>query len=125
MAFRHITSCIPLGQQQTKVERMIVFGVPVGIVGAVVGAIFGGGLGAAAGFGGTIPLSAILGFCDWWFHYRLICRQDDQCAVGTVGRTAVSDRITDPDLDFTINLVLAPVDKDSHLAAAAQLPILM
>jgi hypothetical protein len=124
VAYRHITSCIPLGQQQSKVQRMVAHGVPAGIVGAVLGAIVGGGLGALAGFGATIGLSAVLGFCDWWFHYRLICIRDDQCAVGTVGRTAVSTGIDDPDLDFTINLVLAPVDKDSHLDGAAQIPLL-
>ena len=124
MAYRHITSCIPLGQQQSKLQRMVAYGIPAGIVGAVAGAIASGGLGAVAGFGGTIALAAVLGFCDWWFHYRLICLKDDQCAVGTVGRTAISSGITDPDLDFTINLVLAPVDKDSHFAAAAQIPLL-
>src|SRR5262245_16454682 len=124
MAYRHITSCIPLGQQQSKVQRMVAFGVPAGIVGAILGAIAGGGLGAAAGFGGTLALSAVRGFCDWWFHYRLICLKDDQCAVGTVGRTAVSTGIDDPDLDFTINLVLATVHKDSHQTAAQQIPAL-
>lgn len=103
---------------------MVAFGVPAGIVGAILGAIAGGGLGAAAGFGGTLALSAVHGFCDWWFHYRLICLKDDQCAVGTVGRSAVSTGIDDPDLDFTINLVLAPVHKDSHLTAAQQIPVL-
>lgn len=121
MAYRHITSCIPVGQQQSKVERMIAFGLPVGAVAAVLGAIISGGIGAAAGFSSTVGLSFILGFCDWWFHYRLICIEDDQCAVGTVGRTAVSTAIDDPDRDFTINLVLAPIDKDSHLNAQAQL----
>lgn len=124
MAYRHITSCIPLGQQQSKLERIVAHGVPAGIIGAVLGAIAGGGFGALAGFGSTIGLSFVLGFCDWWFHYRLICLKDDQCAVGTVGRTAVSTGIDDPDLDFTINLVLAPVAKDSHLDAAAQIPML-
>ena len=96
MAYRHITSCIPLGQQQSKLQRMVAYGIPAGIVGAVAGAIASGGLGAVAGFGGTIALAAVLGFCDWWFHYRLICLKDDQCAVGTVGRTAISTGITDP-----------------------------
>ena len=125
MTYRHVTSCIPLGQEQSKWQRMVAFGVPMGIVGAVIGAIFGGGLGAVAGFSNTIALSAVHGFCDWWFHYRLICIKDDQCAIGTVGRTAVSSGIGDPDLDFTINLVLAPVNKNSHLAATAQLPFLI
>ncbi len=120
MAYRHVTSCIPLGQQQSKVDRMVAYGVPLGIAFAIAGAIIGGGIGAVAGFSSTLALSAVLGFCDWWFHYRLICNQDDQCAVGTVGRTAVSTGIDDPDLDFTINLVLAPIDKDSKLKAAAQ-----
>jgi hypothetical protein len=124
MAYRHITRCIPLGQQKSKAERMVAHGVPAGIVGAIVGAIGWGGIGAAAGFGSTIALAAILGFCDWWFHYRLICIQDDQCAVGTVGHTAVSTGIDDPDLDFTINLVLAPVNRSSLLNAADQISLL-
>ena len=125
MAFRHVTRCIPLGQQKSKIEVMLTYGVPAGIVGAIAGFLTLGGIGGAAGgFGGTIPLAAVLGFCDWWFHYRLICIQDDQCAVGTVGLTAVSSGITDPDLDFTINLVLAPVSKDSLLLASEQIPIL-
>lgn len=122
MAYRHITSCVQVGMQQSKVERMIAYGLPVGAVAAVIGAIISGGVGAAAGFGSTVGLAFILGFCDWWFHYRLICIEDDQCAVGTVGRTAVSTAIDDPDRDFTINLVLAPIDKSSYLDAAAQLP---
>jgi hypothetical protein len=124
MAYRHVTTCIPVGQQQSKVDRMVAYGVPVGVVGAIAGAIAGGGPGAIAGFSSTIALSAVLGFCDWWFHYRLICIKDDQCAVGTVGRTAVSNAIDDPDLDFTINLVLAPVYKESRLKAEKQKPML-
>ena len=125
MAFRHVTRCIPVGQEKSKIEVMLTYGVPAGIVGAIAGLLTAGGLaGAAAGFGGTIPLAFVLGFCDWWFHYRLICIQDDQCAVGTVGLTAVSTGITDPDLDFTINLVLAPVGKDSLLLASEQRPLL-
>jgi hypothetical protein len=122
MAYRHITTCIPAGQQKSKIDRMVAFGVPLGIAGAIAGAIASGGLGAIAGFSSTIALSAVLGFCDWWFHYRLICIKDDQCAIGTVGRTAVSNAIDDPDLDFTINLVLAPIYKDSGLKADTQKP---
>lgn len=124
MAYRHITSCIPAGQQKSKTELMVSHGVPLGIAGALIGAAFGSIVGAAAGFGGTIGLAIIMGFCDWWFHYRLICIQDDQCAVGTVGHTAVSTGIDDPDLDFTINLVLAPVNANSGLNAAQQIPLL-
>ena len=126
MAYNHITSCIPHGQQKSKQQAMLEHGVPAGIIGAIIGALATGGsiLGAAAGFGGAIPLAIITGFCDWWFHYRLVCIKEDQCAVGTVGRTAVSRGVTDPDLDFTINLVLAPILKDSDLKAAAQIPLL-
>ena len=124
MAYRHITSCIPLGQQKSKTEVMVEHGVPLGIAGALIGAAFGGIVGAAAGFGGTIAGAIIMGFCDWWFHYRLICIKDDQCAVGTVGHTAVSTGVTDPDLDFTINLILAPVNRNSGLNAAQQIPLL-
>jgi hypothetical protein len=124
MAFRHVTRCIPVGQQKSKIEVMLTYGVPASIVGAIAGFLAQGQFGAVAGFAGTIPLAAVLGFCDWWFHYRLICIQDDQCAVGTVGLTAVSTGITDPDLDFTINLVLAPINKDSLLLASEQIPLL-
>jgi hypothetical protein len=124
MAYRHTTRCVPLGQQQSKVDRMVAFGVPLGIAFAIAGATIGGVVGAAAGFGSTLALAAVAGFCDWWFHYRLICIEDDRCAVGTAGRVAVSNGIDDPDLDFTINLVLAPVDRDSKLTAAQQLPML-
>jgi len=126
MAYNHITSCVAHGLQKSKQQLMLEHGVPAGIIGAIIGAYATGGsiFGAAAGFGGTIPLAIITGFCDWWFHYRLVCIKDDQCAVGTVGRTAVSKGVTDPDLDFTINLVLAPILKESSLKAAAQIPLL-
>jgi hypothetical protein len=126
MAFTHITSCIPHGQQKSKQQLMLEHGVSAAIAGAVIAFLVSKGsiLAAAAGFGGTIPLAIITGFCDWWFHYRLVCIKDDQCAVGTVGRTNISKGVGDPDLDFTINLVLAPVLKDSLLNAAQQLPLL-
>lgn len=125
MAYRHITSCIPLGQQKSKLEVIVSYGVPAGIAGAAIGLLATGGLGGAiAGLGGTLPLAFVLGFCDWWFHYRLICIKDDECAVGTVGRTAVSTGLTDPDLDFTINLVLAPINKSSLLPADKQIALL-
>ena len=47
MAYRHITSCIPLGQQKSKTEVMVEHGVPLGIAGALVGAAFGGIVGAS------------------------------------------------------------------------------
>ncbi len=124
MAFNHITSCIPDGQQKTKGQVMLEHGVPAIIVGAVIGFLLSGGsfLAAAAGFGGTIPLAIVTGFCDWWFHYRLVCIKDDQCAVGTVGLILISRGVTDPDLDYCINLVLAPILKDSLLNAKEQLP---
>ena len=122
MAYNHITRCVPDGQQKSKQQLMLEHGVPAGIIAAVIGFLATGGniFGAAAGFGGSIPLAIVTGFCDWWHNYRLVCIKDDQCAVGTVGRTAISKGITDPDLDFTINLVLAPVLKDSLLNAAQQ-----
>ncbi|HXN89419.1 MAG TPA: hypothetical protein VN890_08715 [Methylocella sp.] len=127
MAYNHITSCIPDGQQKSKQQLMLEHGVPAGIIGAVIAFLVSGGsiIAAAAGFGGTIPLAIITGFCDWWFHYRLVCIKDDQCAVGTVGRTDISRGVGDPDLDFTINLVLAPVLKDSLLNAAQQHSLLL
>jgi hypothetical protein len=124
MTYKHITSCIPLGQQKSKVQVMVEHGVPLGIAVAIIGAAASGGIGAAAGFGSTIGLAFILGFCDWWFHYRLICIKDDQCAVGTAGHTAVSTGLGDPDLDFTINLILAPVNRESMLNAADQISLL-
>jgi|GEM_PF-5780993 len=126
MAFRHITSCIPHDQHKTFPQVLAAYAVPVGIIAAIIGAIASGGLGAAAGLGATFPLAAALAYCDWWFHYRLICipKGEDQCAVGTVGRTDQSTGLGDPDLDFTINLVLAPIRVDSHLSAADQLPLL-
>jgi hypothetical protein len=127
MAYNHITRCVPDGQQKSKQQLMLEHGVPAVIIGAVLGFLASGGsiFGAAAGFGGSIPVAIITGFCDWWHNYRLVCIKDDQCAVGTVGRTAVSKGVTDPDLDFTINLVLAPVVKDSLLKAAQQHSLLM
>jgi hypothetical protein len=120
MAFRHITSCIPHDQHKTFPQVLAAYAVPVGLIAAIVGAI------AAVGLGATFPLAAALAYCDWWFHYRLVCipNGEDQCAVGTVGRTDQSTGLGDPDLDFTINLVLAPILVDSHLFAAEQLPLL-
>jgi hypothetical protein len=124
MAYRHITSCVAFGQQKSKWQVILSYGVPAAVIAGVLGAIFGGGVGAVIAIGAVWSLPAVLGFCDWWHHYRLICIEDDQCAVGTVGRTAVSHGITDPDLDFTINLVLAPVLTSSRLKAGDQLKLL-
>src|SRR5258708_8427296 len=127
MAYNHITSCIADGKQKSKQQLMLEHGVPAVIAGAIIAFLLSGGspFAAAAGFGGTIPLAIITGFCDWWFQYRLVCIKDDQCAVGTVGRTDISKGVGDPDRDFTINLVLAPVLKDSLLNAAQQHPLLL
>jgi hypothetical protein len=124
MAYTHVTQCVQLNGHKTFGEVLIAHGVPVAAIAAILGALAGGGVGAAIALGAVSPVVFITGYCDWWFHYRLICILDDQCAVGTVGRTAQSTGLDDPDLDYTINLVLAPVGRLSNLEAAKQLPLL-
>jgi hypothetical protein len=115
---------VQLSAHKTLGEVLVAHAVPVGAIAAILGALVGGGVGAAIAVGAVSPIVFITGYCDWWFHYRLICIQDDQCAVGTIGRTAQSTGLDDPDLDYTINLVLAPVGRLSNLNAAKQLPLL-
>jgi len=124
MAYKHITSCVALSQRKTLGQVLLAHGVPAAAIAGVIGALIGGGVGAAIGIGAVSPLAFITGYCDWWFHQRLVCIQDDQCAVGTASRIAVSHGLDDPDLDYTINLVLAPVGRFSKLNAQQQVSLL-
>ena len=122
MAYTHLTTCVPVDHRKSLAQALVEGGLTWAAVGALLGSL-GGGWGALLGAFAALPYGIVTAFCDWFFHFRLICIQDNQCAVGTIGRIEISRDFLDPDGDFNINLVLAPVAITSLLNASAQLAL--
>lgn len=114
MAYPQYTECVqPKDHKTTPVGATVAVGLFTSLMSALSIFVATGGIGAIAG-GAAVLLgiaAALLHFTNWWLYGRLVCLDDDKCAIGLIVSVEPPEEKSGFerfDSDYSFNLLLPP-----------------